>query len=58
MTAGAFPLFILPMYHKMGVDWGTTVFGCIAAVLIPVPFLFFTWGKRIRARGEWSKQAI
>lgn len=58
MTAGAFPLFILPMYHKMGVDWGTTVFGCIAAVLIPVPFLFFTWGKRIRARGEWSKQTV
>ncbi|KAF4434158.1 MFS multidrug transporter [Fusarium acutatum] len=49
MFSGAFPLFIIPMYHKLGVDWGTTVFGCIAAALIPVPYLFFVWGKRIRA---------
>ncbi|KAJ5295460.1 MFS multidrug transporter [Penicillium antarcticum] len=58
MMAGAFPLFVSPMYRKIGVDWGTTVFGCIAAVLIPVPFLFFFWGKQIRARGEWSKHTI
>ncbi|KAF5613021.1 fluconazole resistance protein, partial [Fusarium sp. NRRL 25303] len=48
MFSGAFPLFIIPMYHKLGVNWGTTVFGCIAAALIPVPYLFFVWGKRIR----------
>ncbi|KAK2678527.1 Major facilitator superfamily [Fusarium oxysporum f. sp. vasinfectum] len=35
MFSGAFPLFIIPMYHKLGVDWGITVFGCIAAALIP-----------------------
>lgn len=58
MMAGAFPLFVIPMYHGMGVDWGTTVFSCIAAVLIPVPFLFFFWGNRIRAKGKWSKHAV
>ncbi|KAJ4250973.1 hypothetical protein NW762_011623 [Fusarium torreyae] len=58
MLSGAFPLFIMPMYHKLGVDWGTTVFGCIAAVLVPVPFLFFARGKRIRAHGEWSKESV
>jgi hypothetical protein len=58
MFSGAFPLFIIPMYHKLGVDWGTTVFGCIAAVLIPVPYLFFVWGKRIRGRGKWSKDSV
>ncbi|KAJ5195943.1 MFS multidrug transporter [Penicillium cf. viridicatum] len=58
MMAGAFPLFVLPMYQTIGVDWGTTVFGCVAALLIPVPFLFFTWGKQIRARGEWSKHTV
>lgn len=55
MAAGAFPLFIYPMYSKLGVNWGTTVFACISALLIPVPFLFFVWGGRIRRRGEWSK---
>ncbi|KAM3429288.1 hypothetical protein NHJ13734_008228 [Beauveria thailandica] len=58
MLAGAFPLFILPMYHNIGVAWGTTVFACFAALLIPVPFLFFVWGKAIRARGKWSKHTI
>ncbi|KAF5545316.1 major facilitator superfamily transporter [Fusarium phyllophilum] len=58
MFSGAFPLFIIPMYHKLGVDWGTTVFGCIAAALIPVPYLFFVWGKRIRGRGKWSKDSV
>lgn len=55
MAAGAFPLFVNPMYSNLGVNWGTTVFACISALLIPVPFLFFTWGARIRRRGEWSK---
>lgn len=58
MLAGAFPLFVIPMYHGLGVDWGTTVFGCIAAVLIPVPFLFFIWGQKIRAKGKWSKHTV
>lgn len=58
MMAGAFPLFVIPMYHNLRVDWGTTIFGCIAAALIPFPFLFFFWGKRIRARGEWSKHTV
>ncbi|RKK92086.1 hypothetical protein BFJ68_g16000 [Fusarium oxysporum] len=58
MFSGAFPLFIIPMYHKLGVDWGTTVFGCIAAALIPVPYLFFVWGKRIRGKGKWSKDSV
>ncbi|KAM3447217.1 hypothetical protein MY3296_008953 [Beauveria thailandica] len=58
MLAGAFPLFILPMYHNIGVAWGTTVFACFAALLIPVPFLFFVWGKAIRARGKWSQHTV
>ncbi|ENH66799.1 hypothetical protein FOC1_g10007455 [Fusarium oxysporum f. sp. cubense race 1] len=58
MFSGAFPLFIIPMYHKLGVDWGTTVFGCIAVALIPVSYVFFVWGKRIRGKGKWSKDSV
>ncbi|KAM3512581.1 hypothetical protein MY11210_003756 [Beauveria gryllotalpidicola] len=58
MLAGAFPLFVLPMYHNIGVAWGTTVFACFAALLIPVPWLFFIWGKAIRSRGKWSKHSV
>ena len=52
MFAGAFPLFITPMYHDIGVDWGTTIFGCVAVLLIPVPFMLFAFGRSIRARDQ------
>ena len=58
MAAGAFPLFVNAMYGRLGVDWGTTVFGCISVVMIPVPFLFFVFGGRIRGHGEWSKMSV
>lgn len=55
VLAGAFPLFMQIMCNNIGVNWSMTIFGCIAALLTPVPFLFFIWGKQIRVRGEWSK---
>lgn len=56
--AGAFPLFIRPMLSNMGIDWGISVFAFIAVALIPIPYLFFTFGKRIRARGSWSRASV
>lgn len=58
MFAGAFPLFVGPMYHNIGVDWGNTIFGCVAVILVPVPFFFSRWGRSIRANGEWSKASV
>ncbi|KAL1635899.1 hypothetical protein SLS58_010067 [Diplodia intermedia] len=53
--AGAFPLFITPMLHNLGVGWGISIFGFFAVALIPIPYLFFVFGKRIRARGKFSR---
>ncbi|OAP63296.1 hypothetical protein AYL99_02523 [Fonsecaea erecta] len=53
--AAAFPLIVTPMYHNIGVPWGTSIFGFFAVALIPVPFVFFVFGKRIRAKSKWSK---
>ena len=53
--AGSFPLFITPQLHHMGVAWGVSVYGFFAVLLIPIPFLFYVYGPRIRARGFWSK---
>ncbi|BDD62069.1 Efflux pump bik6 [Monascus purpureus] len=55
MAAGVFPLFVSPMYNRLGVDWGTTVFACISALLILVPFFFFKWGRMIRQKVEWRE---
>ena len=52
--AVAFPLFINPMYRKIGIPWATTVFACFAVALIPIPFLFYFFGKQIRSRGKYT----
>ncbi|KAF2270016.1 MFS general substrate transporter [Lojkania enalia] len=56
--AGAFPLVVGPMYHNIGVGPGSTITGGFAALLIPVPFIFYIFGKRIRARSKWSKGSV
>lgn len=56
--AGAFPLVVTPMYHNIGVGPGSSITGGFAALLIPVPFVFFTFGKRIRASSKWSKASV
>ena len=53
----AFPLFISPMYHKIGIDWGTSVFAFFALLLIPIPYVFYLYGPKIRARGKYSSNA-
>jgi MFS family permease len=55
--AGAFPLFIAQLLHAVGVSWGLSIFGFCAIALIPIPYLFYIYGPRIRARGEWSRES-
>ncbi|MCJ1418743.1 hypothetical protein MMC32_005094 [Xylographa parallela] len=54
ICALAFPLFIDPMYSKLGIPWATSVFGFFAILLIPIPYLFYVYGPKIRARGKYS----
>ncbi|KAJ9636862.1 hypothetical protein H2201_006482 [Coniosporium apollinis] len=58
MFAGVFPLFLPAMVRKLGIDWGVSVFGFVAVLLMLIPFLFFVFGDRIRARGIWSRESI
>lgn len=54
----AFPLFANPMFHNLGVDWASSILGFLSVALIPIPFLFYVYGKRIRARGKWSRGSV
>lgn len=56
--AGAFPLVVGPLYHNIGTGPGSSITGGFASLLIPVPFVFYIYGKRIRARSKWSKQSV
>jgi MFS transporter, DHA1 family, multidrug resistance protein len=56
--AGAFPLVITPLYHNVGVPWGTSIFAFFAAAMIPIPFLFYRYGASLRARSKWSRDSV
>ncbi|KAI9736545.1 MAG: hypothetical protein M1818_006056 [Claussenomyces sp. TS43310] len=53
--AGAFPLFGDQMYKKLGFQWASSLLGFLMLAMVPFPFLFFKYGKGIRARSKMAK---
>ncbi|KAL2864466.1 MFS transporter [Aspergillus lucknowensis] len=51
---GAFPLFSVQMYQALGVDWASSLLGFVTVAMIPIPIVFFIYGKRIRAMSKFS----
>lgn len=47
-------LFATPMFENLGIPWASSVLGFIAAAMIPIPFLFYFFGARIRARSKYT----
>jgi hypothetical protein len=53
-AGAAFPLFGGPMYHKLGVNWASSLLGFLAVAMIPIPFAFYYYGARIREMSRYS----
>jgi hypothetical protein len=48
---GAFLDLAAPaLYNKLGLGWGNSVLGFICLAFTPVPWLFYRYGERLRAR--------
>lgn len=54
VLAAAFPLIVPPMYRHLGNGWATSVFAIFAVLNIPIPFVFWFYGPKIRAMGKYS----
>lgn len=52
--AASFPLFSKQLFDNLGVHWGASLIGFIALGMIPIPFLFYKWGKDIRLRSKFT----
>lgn len=50
----AAPLFTDSMFEAMGVEGGGSLIGGIAVVLAIIPFVFFRYGEKIRARSKYT----
>ncbi|KZT02366.1 MFS general substrate transporter [Laetiporus sulphureus 93-53] len=51
-SGAAMPLFIEAMYHNLGNGWAASTWAFISIAMIPVPFLFYRYGKAIRAKSK------
>ena len=54
LAGAGFPLFATGMYHNLGVPWATSLLAFLTLVMVPVPVLFFIYGKRIRKMSKFS----
>ncbi|OAX41038.1 MFS general substrate transporter [Rhizopogon vinicolor AM-OR11-026] len=58
LAAGAFPLFTTQMFARLTYKWGLTLFACVGAALVPIPWVLFFYGSRIRARSKVSQKIL
>jgi hypothetical protein len=57
LCGAAFPLFARQMFQGMGIQWASTLLGCIAALLVPVPIWFYLKGAKIREKSAYAPTA-
>ncbi|KAK7462843.1 hypothetical protein VKT23_007419 [Stygiomarasmius scandens] len=46
------PLYINQMFHNMGFQYAGLLLALIGVVIAPIPFVFFWWGDKIRAKSK------
>lgn len=57
LCGAGFPLFARQMFDGMGIQYAATLLGCVAAVLAPIPFIFYRYGAKIRQRSKYAPTA-
>jgi hypothetical protein len=51
----AFPLFGTQMYNKLNYHWASSLLAFLTVVMMPFPYIFFRYGKKIRAKSRYAK---
>ncbi|KPI39049.1 Polyamine transporter 4 [Cyphellophora attinorum] len=47
-----FPLFTVQMYESLGIRWAGSVFAFLSVAFLPIPWLLFRYGARLRNRRD------
>ncbi|KJA28007.1 hypothetical protein HYPSUDRAFT_51464 [Hypholoma sublateritium FD-334 SS-4] len=58
LSATAFPLFTTQMYRNLNYKWANTLFGILASLMIPIPFILFFYGPTIRMKSKFSRAVM
>ncbi|KAI0533124.1 major facilitator superfamily domain-containing protein [Xylaria digitata] len=54
IAAGGFTVVGIPLYKNLGTHWALTLLGAVSALVVPIPFVLFKWGPKVRARSKWA----
>jgi MFS transporter, DHA1 family, multidrug resistance protein len=54
----AFPLFATAMYKRLGIGWASSLLGFLSIAFIPIPFVLYYYGERIRARSKMARHDL
>jgi len=49
-----FPLFATYMFNALKVNYAGTLLSCVSVVLLPCPFIFYYYGKKIRSKSKYA----
>ncbi|TKW53541.1 Polyamine transporter 4 [Colletotrichum tanaceti] len=58
ILGAVFPLFTVQMYEKLGVNWAGSVFAFLSLPLMPIPWLLFKYGSKLRQRSKFVVTAV
>lgn len=42
------------MFEGIGINYGMTLLGCVAALFIPMPFYLYKHGKKLRGKSKFA----
>lgn len=54
----AFPLFADAMYRRLGVGWASSLLGFVSVAFIPIPFVLYYYGGRIRGASRMAAKDL
>lgn len=56
LLGGTLPLAGSAMYRALGANWAGTLLGLLEVAIIPIPFLFYRYGGRIRQKSTMIRE--
>ena len=54
----AFPLFANAMYGRLGVGWASSLLGFLSIAFIPIPYVLYFYGARIRRSSKLASHDL
>ncbi|THH21322.1 hypothetical protein EW146_g219 [Bondarzewia mesenterica] len=56
MAGAAVPMFVVQMYKGLNPRWASSLLGFVSVAMMPIPFVFYKWGKNIRAASRRASE--